>query len=126
MNGKFARVACVLLQSLVVACAPEAGTEADVRDASGLIIQYGYSPDEQSQAESVAYCASLPGGWRLPSEDEAILVYDNRANLEPSPNWFWSSSPVTGSPSLGWGVYYPRGSRSISSIHFASRARCVR
>ena len=126
MNGKVARIACVLLLSVFAACAPDDGAESDVRDASGLIIQYGFSPDEQSQADSIAYCAGLAGGWRLPTEDESLLVYDNRAHLEPSTAWFWSSSHVMGSPSLGWGVYFPRGTRSFSNINFASRARCVR
>ena len=104
-----------------------AGTVRD--NVSGLVMQFGFSPDRQSQAESIAYCASLPlagGGWRLPTKDELLIVYANRGALEPTDEILWSSSSVAGSPELGWSVYFGNGGADVDEVAIPSRARCVR
>ena len=104
-----------------------AGTVRD--NVSGLVMQFGFSPDWQNQAESIAYCASLPlagGGWRLPTKDELEIVYANRRALEPTDDFFWSSSSVAGSPSSGWYVSLSNGSAYDLDAANAGRARCVR
>ena len=93
-------------------------------------MQFGFSPDSQSQAESIAYCASLPlagGGWRLPTKDELLTVYANRAALEPTDEPLWSSSSVAGSPSDGWYVRFSAGyAPGHVVVTHNLRARCVR
>ena len=98
--------------------------------ASGLVMQYGVSPSAQSQADSVAWCANLPfagGGWRLPTKDELLMVYDNRAQLEATEERFWSSSNLPDSPADGWYVEFD----AVGGIFYGPPtqnffARCVR
>ena len=111
----------------------EPAAASTVRDnVSGLVMQFGFSPDSQSQAESIAYCASLPlagGGWRLPTKDELETVYANRRALEPTDEdeFFWSSSSVAGSPSNGWHVGFSGGLAYYDGATATTvRARCVR
>jgi len=111
------------------------GTVRDNR--SGLVWQQGFSPGEQAQAASVTYCTSLTlgGGWRLPTKDELLSIVDSsRSNPSidtaffpgtPS-TWFWSSSPVAGSPSVGWYVYFSSGNANVYDATSMYRARCVR
>lgn len=99
-------------------------------NASGLDMQSGSSPTTQSQADAVAYCASLPlagGGWRLPTKDELLIVYSNRAALAPTAEFFfWSSSPDGSSPSSGWFVNFYYGVADSTGATDTHRARCVR
>jgi len=110
-----------------------------VRDnnGSGLEWQQGFSPGDQSQAASVAYCTSLAldgGGWRLPTIDELLSIVDTRFRPFIDPSFFpgtpslvfWSSSPVAGSPSLGWYVVFSSGDAGFNGAHSSYRARCVR
>ena len=101
--------------------------------------QQGFSAGTQNQAASVMYCASLAldgGGWRLPTVDELRSIVDPSRILPaidtsffpgtPSAV-FWSSSPVAGLPSYGWGVTF-----AGSVVNYATgvaeryRARCLR
>jgi len=111
------------------------GTVRDNR--SGLEWQQGVSLTEQNQAASVAYCTSLAldgGGWRLPTIDELRSIVDDRffPRIDPSffpgtpSTLFWSSSPVAGSPSNGWAVYFDNGHAYNADATYMSRARCVR
>lgn len=105
-------------------------------NASGLDMQFDGSPTTMSQAASVAYCASLPlagGGWRLPTKDELLVVYANRAHLQPIVNWitFWSSSPArvgqqNFGQTIGWIVDWSNGNALDLNGTSLTRARCVR
>jgi len=110
-----------------------------VRDnnGSGLVWQQGFSPREQSQAASGTYCASLTlgGGWRLPTKDELLSIVDltigrptiDTAFFPGTPStYFWSSSPVAGSPSFGWYVNFNNGIAASYVAANVLRARCVR
>ena len=97
--------------------------------ASGLVMQVGFSPNVQNQAESRIYCSQLPlagGGWRLPTKDELLVVYANRRYLEPSEDVLWSTTPYAGSPSNGWGVNFGSGIAYYYDVTYYPRARCVR
>ena len=89
------------------------------------------------QAGAVAYCASLTlagGGWRLPTPDELLSIVDTRfiPTVDPTyfpgtpSDFFWSSSPVAGSPGLWWGVHFAYGFAPNAVATDPYRARCVR
>jgi len=114
--------------------------DGTVRDnnGSGLEWQEGFSPGNQNQAASIAYCAALAldgGGWRLPTVDELVSIVDTSRGMPsidtsffpgtPS-TYFWSSSPVAGSPSLGWYVNFNSGYANYGRATDMLRARCVR
>ena len=117
-------------QARVEAARQAARTAGFYRDpASGLVMQFGFSPIEQNRAGSRAYCSHIllaGGGWRLPTKDELLDVYTNSRYLEPSDAGFWSTTPVAGSPFDGWGVYFIDGSAYSSAATLIGRARCVR
>ena len=93
-------------------------------------------------ASAVAYCPTLTlaghSDWRLPSVIELVSIVDlgqssPRINGTYFPNtpatWFWSSSPMAGSPSNAWVVYFGNG--TALSAHYAdvsstTPVRCVR
>ena len=92
-------------------------------------------------ANAKTYCAgvgaSLGGtGWRLPTCKELQTIVDD-SQTNPSIDttafpstpaaWFWSSSPVAGSPSYAWVVYFFSGvTGGYGGITSASDVRCVR
>lgn len=112
------------------------GTVSD--DVSGLVWQQGFSPSNQSQADSIAYCLglALPGsGWRLPTSDELLSIVDLTVTAPTidgryfpgTPSvYFWSSSPVVGSPSNGWAVLFLYGWAAGIDQLILAPARCVR
>jgi len=89
-------------------------------------------------ANAKAYCAglSLNGtGWRLPTIKELqTIVDDSQANPSidttafPSTpaNWFWSSSPLVGSSSNAWLVYFDYGFTYLNFVSNTNYVRCVR
>jgi hypothetical protein len=89
-------------------------------------------------ANAKAYCAglSLNGtGWRLPTIKELqTIVDDSQANPSidttafPSTptSWFWSSSPLAGSPSLAWWVNFFYGDTLHVDVSNSYYVRCVR
>ena len=91
-------------------------------------------------ADAKTYCAgvgaSLGGtGWRLPTCKELQTIVDD-SQTNPSINttafpstpaaWFWSSSPVAGSPSVAWDVAFNYGYSYYDVISLAINVRCVR
>jgi len=114
--------------------------DGTVRDnnGSGLEWQRGFSPGVQRQAASVTYCTSLTldgGGWRLPTKDELLSIVDltvgaptiDTSFFPGTPStYFWSSSPVAGSPSFGWNVSFYSGYADDYDATYMYRARCVR
>jgi len=90
-------------------------------------------------AGAKTYCAglSLNGtGWRLPTIKELqTIVDDSRTNpaidttaFPSTPaDWFWSSSPLAGSSSSAWSVYFDFGYSVTSDVSdFSNYVRCVR
>ena len=91
-------------------------------------------------ANAKTYCAgvgaSLGGtGWRLPTCKELQTIVDD-SQTNPSIDttafpstpaaWFWSSSPVAGSPSLGCLVDFYYGLTHNYDISPSNYVRCVR
>jgi hypothetical protein len=108
-----------------------------VRDnnGSGLVWQQTVDAGVYTQAEAIAYCASLTldgGGWRLPTIDELMSIVDTRFWPKIDPTYFpgtpgelhWSS--VAESPSYGYVVDFFGGWSGGKEASFAGRARCVR
>jgi hypothetical protein len=94
-------------------------------------------------AEAKQYCselgasgAGLGEGWRLPSRIELLSIVDpTRANPAVDPAAFpdtvseayWSSSPLVGSLTHAWGVYFSIGySNYYDTTSYAGLVRCVR
>jgi hypothetical protein len=90
-------------------------------------------------ANAVAYCPTLAlaghSGWRLPSRIELESIVDfgqsspsiNGTYFPSTPkDWFWSSSPVAGSPSDAWGVDFYGGYAANDVVSDTGYVRCVR
>jgi len=113
------------------------GTVTD--NVTGLMWQQAVPATTYTWAQAVAYCPTLTlaghSDWRLPSRIELYSIVD-AGQSNPSingtyfpstpPNWFWSSSPVAGSPSLAWGVYFYYGDTYYGDITNTTNVRCVR
>jgi hypothetical protein len=114
------------------------GTVTD--NVTGLMWQKAVSATATyTWAQAVAYCPTLilagHGDWRLPSVIELVSIVDvGQSNLSINgiyfPNtpstWFWSSSPVAGSPSGAWYVNFYGGRTSNVDVSNALYVRCVR
>jgi hypothetical protein len=92
-------------------------------------------------AAAQTYCAgvetSLGGtGWRLPTLKELYSLVDLSQTTGPyidptafpsTPSgYFWSLSPVAGSPSYAWGVYFGSGYANYFAVSNTYLVRCVR
>ena len=85
---------------------------------------------------SAAVSTSLGGtGWRLPTlkELQTIVDYsqsnpsiDSTAFPSTPAAWFWSSSPLAGSSSFAWLVYFGNGSAYYDGVSATDSVRCVR
>lgn len=91
-------------------------------------------PDEEfTWSDAKAYAASLGDGWRLPTVKELLSLVDYETHNPacsvfpdcPS-EWFWSSSPVSGSTTYAWFVDFINGYPSYSAVCNTYRVRCVR
>lgn len=115
-------------------------TAGTVRDnLTGLVWQQGFSPEPQTQAASITYCATLglagSAPWRLPTVLELRSIVDETVS-SPSTDpayvpstpaeAFWSSSSFAGSLSFGWYVDFYYGVANFDDAAILSRARCVR
>jgi len=110
---------------------------------TGLVWQQERRSSEWSWSDAQVYCKSLNLNgftWRVPSIKELqTLVDDSKmdwntvfdtaafadlpASLSP---WFWSSSPLAGSSSSAWYVYFSRGYTSNNGLSSTYRVWCVR
>jgi hypothetical protein len=115
------------------------GTVTD--NVTGLMWQQAVPSATYTWGDAVAYCQTLTlafhSDWRLPSRIELFSIEDlgqspapyiNGTYFPNTPAWFWSSSPVAGSPSNAWSVDFSFdpgnwGNDDVSSTYYV---RCVR
>ena len=114
-----------------------AGTVLD--RVTGLMWQRRVAPGNMTLDEANAACDRLELGgyrdWRLPSRIELVSILD-LAETQPSidrdafpgtpPDWFWSSSVASDSPTSAWYVYFYFGYPRTDERSSPFRARCVR
>jgi hypothetical protein len=119
----------------------ETETDTVTDTVTGLMWQKAVAPGTFTQAQAVAFCPTLTlaghNDWRLPSLVELVSLVDYGQSL-PNPTIdptsfpstpatrFWSSSPVAGSPSAAWAVYFFYGSVNTYVVSFMTNVRCVR
>ena len=119
------------------------GTVTD--NVTGLMWQQAVSTTTYTWAQAVAYCPTLilagHSDWRLPSRIELVSIVDfgarsgevnsdaaiNATYFPSTPSsLFWSSSPLAGSSSYAWSVYFNYGYASYGGVSSAVLVRCVR
>ena len=117
---------------------PSGGTVYDTK--TKLTWQRLVESTTHTWADAKTYCAGVDAnlggtGWRLPTlkELQTIVDYsqsnpsiDSTAFPSTPASYFWSSSPVAGSPSLAWSVYFFNGNTSNGAISTTINVRCVR
>lgn len=78
--------------------------------------------------EARAYAASLGPGWRLPTVQELVGLWDYDKDCCPTfsdaKGWFWSSSP--NDYSFAWFVFFFDGHVGYNSRNLQYGVRCVR
>jgi hypothetical protein len=93
-------------------------------------------------ADAKTYCAGLGSslggtGWRLPTLKELQSLVDYSQTTPPTidstafpgtfPASFWSASPLAGSSSLAWIVFFYYGNTDLSDVSsYGNNVRCVR
>ena len=91
-------------------------------------------------AGAKTYCAGVGAtlggtGWRLPTMKELQTIVDesrSKPSIDPTAfpgaptAYFWSSSPVAGSPSDAWLVYFYSGYTGYYEMSDSYAVRCVR
>jgi len=139
----------------VTAGAPNLESYTDNKDGTvtdnltGLMWQQTVPTGAYTWSQAVAYCPTLNlaghSDWRLPSRIELVSIVDFgelvsivdfevtsgatiSATYFPSTeaNWFWSSSPLAGSPSGAWVVYFGDGRALGFVVSYMGSVRCVR
>jgi hypothetical protein len=133
-------------QADVTAGAPNLESYTDNKDGTvtdnltGLMWQQTVPTGTYTWAQAVAYCPTLNlaghSDWRLPSRIELVSIVDFGVTSGPRINstyfpstpadWFWSSSPLAGSSSLAWLVYFYNGNTNYLDVSDAHSVRCVR
>jgi hypothetical protein len=129
----------------VAAGAPNTETYTDNGDGTvtdtvtRLMWQKAVAAGIFTQPQAVAFCPTLTlathSDWRLPTIIELTSIVD-LGQSSPSINVtffptppaaaFWSSSPVAGSPSLAWGVFFYYGDTLGDDMSLSYDVRCVR
>jgi hypothetical protein len=129
----------------VAAGAPNAETYTDNGDGTvtdtvtGLMWQKAVATGIFTQPQAVAFCPTLTLGthsdWRLPTIIELTSIVD-LGQSNPSINvtffpatpaaYFWSSSPLAGSPPYAWLVDFYYGNSNTRDMSYSLDVRCVR
>ncbi len=134
-NGRVRAVRAVPVQGAMVDNGD--GTVSDT--ATGLMWQKATAPDTYTWEQALAYCEglSLSGytDWRLPNVNElqSLVDYSQHAPaIDPLlasdtlADWYWTSSPVSGSPSNAWNVSFCYGKVNHYDVSRNFRVRAVR
>lgn len=93
--------------------------------------------DAKSYCGSAALAASLGGtGWRLPTVRELSTLFDASQTSGPSIDqgafpstpaaFFWTSTPVAGSSTEAWTVYFANSGPNPATSTTLYNVRCVR
>ncbi len=104
-----------------------------------LMWQRNVDPTSRSWDDAQTYCACLTLGgyhdWRLATRIELVSIVDftksdpaiDVAAFPATPgDYFWTSSPLAGSASTAWYVYFFDGNTHSGGTDSAYRVRCVR
>jgi Protein of unknown function (DUF1566) len=117
------------------------GTVSD--QVTHLMWQQAADPLNYTQSDALAYCMNLDLGghtdWRLPTRIELVSIVDYSVggdNIVPTINavafpntpvaGFWSSTPLSGTPTFGFYVWFNFGIEDFGDGATAFRVRCVR
>jgi hypothetical protein len=114
------------------------GTVTD--NVTGLMWQQAVSTTTYTWAQAAAYCQTLTlaghSEWRLPSRIELVSIVDlgvtsgatiNATYFPSTPtDSFWSSSPLAGSSSFAWIVFFYSGFTNYNVESYPDHVRCVR
>ena len=115
------------------------GTVYDTK--TKLTWQQTISSNSYAWADAKTYCAGVGsrlGGtsWRLPTLKELQSLVDYSQTISPridstafpgAPSlWAWSASPLAGSSSGAWGVYFLNGCPYYDDVSYMTYVRCVR
>jgi len=106
---------------------------------TGRTWQKADSGGTSNWADAKAYCQGLTlagfSNWRLPTRTELLTITDfNKvgpavaAVFVPSTSstYYWSASPLQGSSSVAWLVYFNNGYSDYDGVTYTYRVRCVR
>jgi hypothetical protein len=130
----------------VTAGAPNLESYTDNKDGTvtdnltGLMWQQTVPTGTYTWSQAVAYCPTLNlaghSDWHLPSRIELVSIVDLGVSSGPMINstyfpstpayWFWSASPVAGSPSSAWSVAFFFGYTHDVDFTLTYNVRCVR
>jgi hypothetical protein len=85
--------------------------------------------------EAKSHCAGQGAGWRLPTLKELYTIVDVR-RWEPAADtnyfpdtrndWYWSSTPLYGSPNEAWFINFSLGIGGHYGVTDENYVRCVR
>jgi hypothetical protein len=113
------------------------GTVTD--NGTGLMWQSPPAATTMTHPAAVTYCSTMlaAGGhhdWRLPTKIELLSIVDyGRSNPSINPvfasavsDFYWSSTPVAGTPSYAWYVYFDDGDTFFDDMTSTNYVRCVR
>ena len=107
---------------------------------TGLVWQRGVANSTKNWADARAWChtngSNLPDtGWRLPSVEELQTIVDTSV-YRPAIDWtaftytpsdfFWTSTPLAGSSSHAWYVFFDSGGVGRRCVSLYHLVRCVR
>jgi len=148
MNATFFRfLGAVALVSVVSSTSAEASAPAGRYTMTGgtvfdtktkLTWQQTLPAAKYVWAAAKTYCQtlSLAGtGWRLPTRKELQTIVDysqSNPSIDPTAfpatpaGAFWSSSPVAGSPTVAWSIYFIIGLTYSFVMTDPNEVRCVR
>jgi hypothetical protein len=148
MNATFPRfLGAVAVVSVVSSTSAEASAPAGRYTLTGgtvvdtktkLTWQQTVPAAKYAWAAAKTYCQtlSLAGtGWRLPTRKELQTIVDySQSNPSIDPTAFpatpaaafWSSSPVAGSPTVAWSIYFIIGLTYSFVMTDPNEVRCVR
>ena len=151
MNASIPRFLCAVAMIAVILPTPaDANAPAGRYTTSGgtvydtktkLTWQQTISSNSYAWADAKTYCAgvgsSLGGtGWRLPTLKELQSLVDYSQTISPridstafpgAPSlWAWSASPLAGSSSGAWDVYFGNGQTGFCGVSGTFNVRCVR